>query len=60
MYRGESYFFTNSSIEHPPIDNFPSFPIDVVIGTIFLLGLSMSIFSKKDFFSFRGEIKIGL
>ena len=55
MYRGESYLLTNSSIEHPPIDNFPSSPIDVVRGTIFLLGLSRSIFClKKDFFSSMG------
>ena len=48
MYRGESYFFIKSSIEHPPIDNLPSLFIDVVIGTIFLLGLSRLILLFKN------------
>ena len=34
-------------MEHPPTDNFPSPPMEVVIGTIFLLGLSKSIFCFK-------------
>ena len=39
-----------------PIDNLPSLPIDVVMGTIFLLGLLRSIFSfKNDLFSFMVE-----
>ena len=51
MYSGESYFSTNSSIEQPPIDNFPSPPIEVVIGTMFLLGLLKStFFFRNDFF----------
>ena len=48
MYRGESYLFTNSSIEQPPIVKLLSLSILVVIGTMFLLGLFKSILFFKN------------